>query len=155
MSTPETETETTFELLDFLCSLAKSQLQMQAMRFRTFDFGALSAMATDLFIAAIVLYSGDVHQLLNVVLALVGLSIVFAALSLRQRGAGGIGPLLAETIETRETISDREAGEALLDRLGQDFEINKRTLGRKVTLLTWAYTFMFLAVLAEGVGKLI
>ena len=54
-----------------------------------------------------------------------------------------------------ETISDHETNEALLDRLGQNFEINKRILGRKVTLLTWAYTFTLLAILTDGVGKLI
>lgn len=52
-------------------------------------------------------------------------------------------------------MSDREVNEALLDRLGQDFEINKRTLARKATLLTWAYTFMLLTVVADGVGKLV
>ena len=54
-----------------------------------------------------------------------------------------------------ETISDRETNEALLDRLEQDIEINKRTLARKARLLTWAYALMLLAVLAELVGKLI
>ena len=54
-----------------------------------------------------------------------------------------------------ETISDHEASEALLDRLEQDIEINKRTLARKAKLLTWAYALMLLAVLAELVGKLI
>ena len=93
--------------------------------------------------------------LLDVVLVLVDLSIVFAALSLRLRGVSGIGSLLAEIIGARETISDHEATQTLLDRLGQNFEINKRILGRKVTLLTWAYTFTLLAILTDGVGKLI
>jgi hypothetical protein len=54
-----------------------------------------------------------------------------------------------------ETVSDREASEALLDRLEQEIEINKRTLARKAKLLTWAYALTLLAVLTELVGKLI
>ena len=56
--------------------------------------------------------------------------------------------------QARETISDHEAYQALLDRFGQDFEVNKRALARKGTLLTGAYSLMLLAVIAEGVGKL-
>jgi hypothetical protein len=142
-------------LADTLFSLATGRLRMQEMRFRTFDFGAFSAMAADLIIAAAFIHGGNDHRLLNVVLVLVDLSIVFAALSLRLRGVSGIGSLFAEIIGARETISDHEATQTLLDRLGQNFEINKRILGRKVTLLTWAYTFTLLAVLTELVGKLI
>jgi hypothetical protein len=142
-------------LAETLFSLATSRLRMQEMRFRTFDFGAFSAMAADLLIAAAVIHSGDAHQLLNAVLVLVDISLVVAALSLRLRGVSGSGSLLAEIVGARETISDHEATQTLLDRLGQDFEINKRTLARKVTLLTWAYTFTLLAVLADGVGKLV
>ena len=36
-----------------------------------------------------------------------------------ERDVREIGCLFAETIEARETTSDREANEALLDRLGQ------------------------------------
>jgi hypothetical protein len=153
MSTPEIAPAP--GLADTLFSLATSRLRMQEMRFRTFDFGAFGAMAADLIIAAAVIHSGDVHRLLNVVLVLVDLSIVFAALSLRLRGASGIGSLLGEIVGARDTIGDHEATQTLLNRLGQNFEINKRTLGRKVTLLTWAYTFTLLAILADGVGKLI
>jgi hypothetical protein len=141
-------------LADTLFSLATGRLRMQEMRFRTFDFGAFSAMAADLLIAATVLHSGDAHQLMNVVLILVYISLLLGALTLHLRGAWGVSSVLVEIIRTRDTISDHEATQTLLDRLGQDFEINKRNLGRKATLLTSAYTFTLLALLAEGVGKL-
>ncbi len=59
------------------------------------------------------------------------------------------------TPETTPGLIETETNEALLDRLEQDIEINKRTLARKAKLLTWAYALMLLAVLTELVGKLI
>jgi hypothetical protein len=153
MPTPETAPAP--GLAETLFSLATSRLRMQEMRFRTFDFGAFSAMAADVVIAATVIYSGGTHQLMNVVLILVDISLILGALTLRLQGVWGVSSVLVEILQARETISDREAFQALLDRLGQDFEINKRILARKATLLTCAYTFTLLAVITDGVGKLV
>lgn len=130
MSTPDT----TPRLNDSLCTLAASQLQMQTTRSGALDAGALGVMAVDAAVATIILDTRAAHHLWIVALALLGLSLGLAVLTLRLPGAERTGPYVADTLKARKTQDDNELEESLLEDLAKDLRTNGRTLARKAPL---------------------
>jgi hypothetical protein len=95
-------------LADRLCSLAESQLQIQAARSAALDGGSLGVMAVDAAIGAIAVDTSGAYDLWVLALILLGLSLSLAVRVLRIPGAERTGPVIEDIYGARETQDDSE-----------------------------------------------
>ena len=141
-------------LADRLCSLAESQLQIQAARSGALDARALGLMAVDAALAAIVIAAGGAHHLWIAALALLCLSLGAAVAALRLAGAKATGPSVAQLREERQTRDEHELTESLLEDLAEEVHTNDEALARKDPLFNGALTLLVLAILIDLAGRL-
>ena len=141
-------------LTDRLCSLAESQLQIQAARSGALDTRALGVMTVNAALAAIVIGTGGAHDLWIAALALLGLSLGTAVAALRLAGAKATGPSIARLREERATHDEHELTESLLEDLAEDVHANDHALARKDPLFNGALTLLVLAILIDLAGRL-
>jgi len=142
-------------LADRLCSLAESQLQIQAARSVALDGGALGVMAVDAAVAAIVIGARGAYGLWIIALALLGLSLALAVWAGRLPGAERTGPRVEDVLEASEIEENDELERSLLHDLATDMRINRRTLARKRLLLERAQTFLVAPILVELTGQVL
>lgn len=135
-----------------LCSLAESQLQMQAAHSASVDAGALGVLGACAAIAAIVVSVRSTVHLWIAALALLGLSAGLAIRALLLTGAKGIGPLAVEMLDERGARDDAEIEQSLLEDLAEDTYTNNQAIARKDPLFTWALLVLALAIVLELVG---
>jgi hypothetical protein len=141
-------------LTDRLCSLAESQLQIQASRSGALDARALGVMAVDAALAAIVIGTGGARHLWIAALALLGLSLGTAVATLRLASKQATGPSVARLREDRETRDEHLIRESLLADLAEEVQANDKALARKVPLLNGALALLVLAILIDLAGRL-
>jgi hypothetical protein len=139
-------------LTDRLCSLAESQLQIQASRSASVDAGALGVVSACAAIAALVLTVRSTDHLWIAALVPLGLSAGLALRALIHRGAKEIGPLVTDILNDRECSDDGELEQSLLEDLADETLVNDQALARKDPLFTGALTLLVLAVLLELAG---
>jgi hypothetical protein len=139
-------------LADRLCSLAESQLQMQAARSASVDAGALGVISACAAIAALVLAVKSTDHLWIAALVLLGLSAGLAIRALLIRGAEEIGPLVPGILNDRATHNDEELEQSLLEDLADETLVNNQGLARKDPLFIGALALLVLAVLLELAG---
>jgi hypothetical protein len=139
-------------LTDRLCSLAESQLQIQASRSASVDAGALGVVSACAAIAALILTVRSTDHLWIAALVLLGLSAGLALRALIHRGAKEIGPLVTDILNDRERSDDEELEQSLLEDLADETLVNNQVLARKDPLFTGALTLLVLAVLLELAG---
>ena len=139
-------------LTDRLCSLAESQLQIQASRSASIDAGALGVVSACAAIAALILTVRSTDHLWIAALVLLGLSASLALRSLMHQGAKEIGPLVTDILIDRECSNDEELEQSLLEDLADETLVNNQALARKDPALTGALTLLVLAVLLELAG---
>lgn len=78
-----------------------------------------------------------------------------AVRTLLRQGANETGPSVADMRETRETKTEREMEESVLDDLARDIQINEYALARKGPLFDQALGFLILAILVELAGRVV
>jgi hypothetical protein len=139
-------------LADRLCSLAESQLQIQAARSASVDAGALGVVSACAAIAALILNARSVHHLWIAALTLLGVSAGLAVRALLLRGAKEIGPLVTDMLDARETRNDEDLEATLLKDLAMETLANEQALARKDPLLARAVALLVLAVVLELAG---
>src|SRR5271169_1592739 len=103
-----------------LCSLAESQLQIQAARSVALDASALGVMAVDAAATAIVIGVRGAYDLWVVALVPLGLSLGVAVRTLLRPGAKQNGPSVTEMLDTRASHDDETVEENLLEDLADD-----------------------------------
>jgi len=148
-------TETTPRLADNLRLLAASQLQIQAAGSVALDGGALGVMAVDAGVAAIIIGTRGAYELWIVALVLLGLSLSLAVRALLRQSADETGPSVADMRKARETKTEREMEESVLDDLARDIQINEHALARKGPLFVQALRFLVLAILVQLAGRVV
>jgi len=136
-------------LADRLCSLAESQLQMQAARSAALDGGALGVMAVDSALAAIIIATRGAYELWILALTLLGLSAGLAVRVLRLPATEQNGPLVVEILEARGANADDTIEEQLLDDLAHETLANENALVRKDPLITSAITCLLFGIVLE------
>ena len=142
-------------LADRLCSLAESQLQIQAARSAALDGGALGVMAVDAAIGAIAVDTSGAYDLWVLALILLGLSLSLAVRVLRIPGAERTGPVIEDIYGARETQDDSELERSLGEVLAQDIRTNRQALARKGPLFDRALISLVLAILVELAGRVV
>lgn len=142
-------------LTDRLCSLAESQLQTQAARSVALDASALGVMAVNAGVAAIIIDTKGVYGLWILALILLGLSLGAAVRALRLPGAKETGPSVADMREARETKTEHELEESVLDDLTRDIQINEQALAHKGPLFDRALMCLVLAILVGFAGRVL
>jgi hypothetical protein len=136
-------------LADRLCSLAESQLQMQAARSASVDAGALGVMTVDAAVAAIVADASGGYGLWIIALVLLGMSFALATSAGRLPGAERTGPRIEDVLTASETEANDDLERSFLHDLATDMRTNRRTLARERLLLQRAQTFLVAAILVE------
>src|ERR1039458_7510781 len=133
-----------------LCSLAESQLQIQAARSASVDAGALGVVSACAAIAALILSARSAHHLWIAALTLLAVSSGLAIRALVLRGARGVGPLVGDMLHARHSREDHEG--TLLKDVATETLANEQALARKDPLLARAVALLVLAVILELAG---
>jgi hypothetical protein len=139
-------------LADRLCSLAESQLQIQAARSASVDAGALGVVSACAAIAALILSARSAHHLWIAALTLLAVSAGLAIRALVLRGAREVGPLVSDMLDARETRDDEDLEGTLLKDFATETLANEQALARKDPLLARAVALLVLAVILELAG---
>ena len=139
-------------LADRLCSLAESQLQIQAARSASVDAGALGVVSACAAIAALILSAPSAHHLWIAALTLLAVSAGLAIRALVLRGAREVGPLVSDMLDARETRDDEDLEGTLLKDFATETLANEQALARKDPLLARAVALLVLAVILELAG---
>jgi hypothetical protein len=139
-------------LVDRLCSLAESQLQIQAARSASVDAGALGVVSACAAIAALILNARSAHHLWIAALVLLGASASLAVRALLLAGAEGIGPFVGDMVDAHSHNDDTYLEDVLLKDLATETLANNQALARKDPLLARAVALLVIAILLELVG---